>query len=53
MTQHVIVHIDTIETMAETQGMKGLRLHTKTGQVLYNSSWLAGVDYEPGEQDDD
>ena len=49
MTQQVI---DTIESMAKTQGMKGLRLRTKTGEVLYDSSWLAGVDYEQSEQDE-
>jgi hypothetical protein len=47
MTQAVI---DTVERMASQQGMKGLKLRTKTGNILFDSAWIAGVDYQPQQQ---
>ena len=31
--------------MAQQDNMKGLNLRTSTGHTLYDSSWIAGVDY--------
>ena len=36
--------IKTVETMAQQDNMKGLNLCTSTGHILYDSSWIAGVD---------
>ena len=43
VTQDVIT---AVEAMAEADEMQQLRITTKTGQVLYDSSWLAGVHYD-------
>jgi hypothetical protein len=43
--------IKTIEDMANAEGMKTLQLMTKSGRILYDSTWIAGVDFT--EQDDD
>ena len=43
ITQHVI---RAVEAQAELDGMEGLKLETLGGQVLYDSYWIAGVDYE-------
>jgi hypothetical protein len=42
--------IATVEAMAAKEGIKGLNIRTKTGHILYDSTWTAGVDYE---DDDD
>ena len=42
MTKDVI---DVVNAMGAAQGMHGLKIETKTGQVLWNSAWIAGVDY--------
>ena len=33
--------------------MKGLRIKTKTGQILWDSAWTAGVDYDEDDDDKD
>ena len=38
--------IATVEKMAQDDHMKGLNLRTQTSHILYNSSWIAGVDYD-------
>ena len=38
--------IKAVEALAEKDGMKGLRIKTKTGQILWDSAWTAGVDYD-------
>jgi hypothetical protein len=43
--------IKTIKDMATAEGMKTLQLMTKSGRILYESTWIAGVDYK--EQDND
>jgi hypothetical protein len=45
--------IDTVEAIAEAEGMKGLRIKTKRNVTLYDSSWTAGVDYVENANDDD
>jgi hypothetical protein len=45
--------IRAVEAIAEAQGQKGLRIRTKRGQVLYDSSWTAGVDYDEYDEEDD
>ena len=45
--------IKTVEAMAEADGMKGLKIRSRTGQILYDSAWLAGVDYEEDADDED
>jgi hypothetical protein len=45
--QHII---DLIHKMAENDGMPdGLKIQNHHGVVLYNSSWIAGVNYEEDE----
>ena len=44
MTQHVT---DQVYALARQDKMpKGLEIETKTGVVLFDSSWSAGVDYD-------
>jgi hypothetical protein len=44
ITQNVI---DLVHKMAENDKIKeGLQIETKSGKSLYDSSWIAGVDYE-------
>ena len=45
--------IKTVEAKAAEEGMKGLRIRTKTGHILWDSTWTAGVDYEEDADDDD
>ena len=47
------VIINTVEKMAQDDNMKGLNLRTQTGHILYDSSWIAGVDYDESEDSDD
>ena len=49
MTQYII---DAVEAMAESQGMKELQVWTKSGHILYDSFWIAGVDYDVNEEED-
>ena len=42
MTETVI---QTIEELAKCQGMKGLKLCTKSGHILFDLACIAGVDY--------
>jgi len=37
--------IRAVEAIATAQGQQGLRIKTKRGVTLYDSSWTAGVDY--------
>ena len=37
--------------MAEHDGMKGLQVKTKYGQILWDSAWIAGVDYDEDDFD--
>jgi hypothetical protein len=42
MTRNVI---DLVHTLAKNESMPdGLKIETKTGHILYDSSWIAGVD---------
>jgi hypothetical protein len=39
--------VDLIHKMAENNDMTAnLKIETKSGTILYNSTWIAGVDYE-------
>jgi hypothetical protein len=39
-----------VHRIAEQDGMpKGLKITNCTGQVLYDSTWIAGVDYDEDE----
>ena len=41
--------IDVVHAMATSEGMPdGLKIETKSGIILYDSSWIAGVDYDDG-----
>ena len=42
MTQAII---NLVEAMADKQGMDGLKLTSCTGHILWDSAWIAGVDY--------
>ena len=44
--------IKTVEQLAKKDGMQGLNLRTKTNEVLFDSAWLAGVDFEPATEDE-
>ena len=43
--------VKAVEALAEKDGMKGLRIKTKTGQILWDSAWTAGVDYDEDADD--
>ena len=45
--------IKQVHTLAEHKNMpKSLKLSTRTGQLLYDSAWVAGVDYDDEAFDD-
>ena len=44
--------IQAVEQIAAHEEQKGLRIKTKQGHTIYDSSWTAGVDYDEEEQDD-
>jgi hypothetical protein len=50
ITQSVI---DAVNSMAHADGMKGLIIKSRTGQVLFDSSWTAGVDYDISQENID
>ncbi len=46
--------IDMVHAMATKDKVPdGLKIATKAGLILYDSSWIAGVDYESDEDDDE
>ena len=46
--------IKQVAAIAEAEGMpKGLKIETRSGQVLFDSSLIAGVDYDEEDFDDD
>ena len=45
--------INVVEQMALDDDMKGLKIRTKTNQILYDSAWIAGVDYDEDADDED
>jgi hypothetical protein len=46
--------IKMVHRIAEQDGMpKGLKITNHTGQVLYNSTWITGVDYDEDEFEDE
>jgi hypothetical protein len=46
--------IRMVHCIAEQDGMpKGLKITNHTGQVLYDSTWIAGVDYDEDEFEDE
>ena len=45
--------IQAVEALAEKDGMQGLQFKTKTGQILWDSAWTAGVDYDMDDNDVD
>jgi hypothetical protein len=46
--------IELIHTMADNDDMKdGLKIETKSGLILYDSAWIAGVDYEENDEEND
>ena len=42
--------IKIVEELAKKDGIKGLKIKTETGDLIYNSSWIAGVDYDEQDQ---
>ncbi len=45
--------ITAVEAMATSDGIKSLQLKTKSGSLLYDSTWIAGVDFiEDKEQEE-
>jgi len=46
--------IKQVHDLAEQDGMpKGLKIMNRTGHVLYDSAWIAGVDYDEDEFEDE
>ena len=47
--------IQAVEAIATAQEQRGLRIKTKQGITIYDSSWTAGVDYvdEDDEEEDE
>ena len=45
--------IKAVEDIAEAEEQKGLRIKTRTGNTIYDSSWTAGVDYDEDDMSDD
>ena len=45
--------IKAVEDIADAEKQKGLRIKTKKGRTLYDSSWTAGVDYDEEDDDED
>jgi hypothetical protein len=46
--------IKMVHRIAKQDGMpKGLKITNRTGQVLYDSTWIAGVDYDEHKDSDD
>ena len=43
--------IKIVEELAKKDGIKGLKIKTETGDLIYNSSWIAGVDYDEQDQE--
>ena len=51
ITQHVI---DLVHDMANQDGIPdGLKIETRSGKILFDSAWIAGVDYAEDDNDDD
>ena len=44
--------IEAVERLAKADGMTGLVLHSRDGTKLYDSSWIAGVDYTESDEND-
>ena len=45
--------IASVEQMANDDNMHGIKFLTHTGTILYDSSWITGVDYDEDEDDFD
>jgi hypothetical protein len=43
--------IKQVEKLAASEGMKGLKKMTNSGKILYDSSWIAGVNYRKEEDE--
>ena len=43
--------VKAIEASADKDGMSGLHIMTKTGQILWDSAWTAGVDCDKDDDD--
>ena len=50
ITQQVI---DRVEQLAAKQGVKGFTIQNRDRKVFYPTDWLAGVDYDPENDDSD
>ena len=45
--------INAVEAMAESQGIKSLKLSNRNKTNIYPADWIAGVDYENQNDDED
>ena len=45
--------INAVETMAENQGIKSLKMSNQNKSNIYPADWIAGVEYEHQNDDDD
>ena len=51
ITPGVITHVNTVATQEHMP--KGLQISSKSGVTLYDSAWIAGVDFEDSDYDED
>ena len=51
ITPGVITHVNTIATQEDMP--RGLQITNKSGITLYDSAWIAGVDFEDSDYDSD
>ena len=45
--------IKAVEAMAYTQGFKSLKFRNRHGHTIHDADWIAGVDYEPTDEQED
>jgi hypothetical protein len=43
--------IQRVEQIATSEGVKGLKMSNNSGKILYDSSWIAGVDHNEDDKD--
>jgi hypothetical protein len=45
--------IKAVETMAYAEGFKSLKFKNRHGVIFHDADWIAGVDYDENDEDDD
>ena len=47
------IAIKAVESMAYEQGFKSLKFKNRRGVIFFDTDWIAGVDYEEEDEDDE